>query len=245
MLPFAELHQWERETRFPDFFSDEFAEWCDTVAREWCGRMVHDPHLIGYFYSDCPAWVHTFAPSWAREAPNPKGPIFDPARLQTGEGRVELKRIATRYYQVTHDAIRRYDPNHLILGDRYDGAHLVPDELLLAAAPYVDVLSFQYFSDPQTIAADFERWHDLAAKPVLLADAIPQGGDPARYAEMMEMTRSVRGCLGWHVCGAYLTNRTRRYGFRSEREEPNDPLIEAAKTANGATLEWVGQEYGR
>ncbi|MBI3682589.1 MAG: hypothetical protein HY235_19600 [Acidobacteria bacterium] len=108
LLPFAEIHQWEVETRYPDFFSKDFEEWCDYVARDSCQRMADDPRLIGYFYSDCPTWVHTRAQQY-------KQPIFDPAKLDSRTGRDELSALASRYYQVTHDAIRRYDRNHLIL----------------------------------------------------------------------------------------------------------------------------------
>ena len=34
MLPFAEVHQWDREVAYPDVFSKEFEEWCDFVARK-------------------------------------------------------------------------------------------------------------------------------------------------------------------------------------------------------------------
>ena len=33
LLPFADFHQWEVETRHPDLFSQDFADWCDYVAR--------------------------------------------------------------------------------------------------------------------------------------------------------------------------------------------------------------------
>lgn len=114
LLPFTEAHQWEVETRLPDVFSEDFEQWCDTVAREHCAQMAEDPNLIGYFYCDCPTWVHT-------RPNNPTGPWFDPTRLESAEGRDELARMTERYYKVTHDAVRRYDPNHLILGDRYEG----------------------------------------------------------------------------------------------------------------------------
>jgi hypothetical protein len=112
LLPFAETHQWEYETRHPDFYSNDFEDWCDYVARSQCARFADDPKLIGYFYTDCPMWVHT------KPANRWKGPLFDPEKLQTDAGKAELHRLATRYYRVTHDAIRRYDPHHLILGDR-------------------------------------------------------------------------------------------------------------------------------
>lgn len=232
LLPFAETHQWEVETRYPDVFSQAFEDWCDHVARDQCGRMVDDPNLIGYFYVDCPTWAH--APTW-----NPKGPWFDPESLKTEAGRAEITRTAKRYYQVTHDAIRRYDPNHLILGERYEGKQLVPKEVLRAAAPYVDVMSFQYFSTPEEIALDFDRWHELTGRPVLLADAAAPYRKPGHYASMMEGIRAIPSCVGWHFCGAYLKNRCRNRGFRDERNELVEPLVSEATKANHGALAWA------
>ena len=48
--------------------------------------------------------------------------------------------LAQRYFSVTTAAIRRYDPNHLILGVKAV-AQLIEPELLRAAGPYVDVWS--------------------------------------------------------------------------------------------------------
>ncbi|MFC1715817.1 agarase [Candidatus Poribacteria bacterium] len=232
LLPFTETHQWELETRYPDVFSEDFDEWCDYVARKDCARMAQDPNLIGYFYVDCPAWVH--APSW-----NPKGPWFDPEKLETESGRKELSRMTERYYKVTHDAVRRYDPNHLILGDRYEGKVRLPDEILTAAIPYVDVMSFQYFSTPEDICPDFEKWHKLTGKPVLLADASMPRRDVAKYEPMIRALRELPCCVGWHLCGAYLKNRCRGYGFRDEQGNAIEPLVSAVTKANYDTTEWV------
>ena len=59
LLPFTEAHQWQVEVRMPDLMSSDFEEWCDYVARDECARLRDDPKLIGYFYCDCPQWVHT------------------------------------------------------------------------------------------------------------------------------------------------------------------------------------------
>ena len=64
--------------------------------------------------------------------------MFEPGRLATEIGRQELLHLAKRYYKVTHDAIRRYDPHHLILGDRYESQEVLPMEIIRAADPYVD-----------------------------------------------------------------------------------------------------------
>ena len=58
LLPFTEAHQWEQHTRHYDFYSAEWEEWCDYVARAHCAELSDDPNLIGYFYSDCPTWIH-------------------------------------------------------------------------------------------------------------------------------------------------------------------------------------------
>jgi len=103
LLPFSEMHQWNPWHKNPDFFAREFEVWCDYVARDARSRMKDDPKLIGHFYVDCPTWVHT------RPGNAWRGPLFDPAKLATDEGKAELSKLATGYYQVTHDAIRRYD----------------------------------------------------------------------------------------------------------------------------------------
>ena len=243
LLPFCEFHQWENETRHPDFFSDEFADWCEYVARDSCARMADDPKLVGYFYSDCPSWVH-------HPQPELKRPLFAPEKLETAAGRQELYELAQRYYQVTHDAIRRYDPNHLILGDRYEAKAPLPEEVVRAAVPYIDVLSFQYFASHEQIVPYFQRWHDATGLPVLLADASVPGRDkgvpPEKYLYPVQMRvlRELSCCVGWHYCGAYLRNRTRNAGFRDEREQLDQTWIAAVREANRETVAWV-QEIAR
>jgi hypothetical protein len=245
LLPFAETHQWENETRHPDFFSKDFEEWCDYVARSQCARFAADPKLIGYFYTDCPMWVHT------RPANKWKGSIFEPQKLAKDAGRDELRRLAARYYQVTHAAIRRYDPHHLILGDRYEANAPLPMEVIESAKPFVDVLSFQDFKDPIVHLAE---WHARTGKPVLWADGaknVPAKdagsgasyirNDGRWYAEVLKSLRSNPGCVGVHLCGAYLRNHARNRGLRDARERPDAENLALITQANRETSRWVSQ----
>lgn len=225
MLPFSEIHQWEAETRHPDFFSSEWSDWCDHVAREHCAVLADDPKLIGYFYSDCPLWVHT------RPMNEWKGPLFDPEKLESESGRKELLKLAGQYYKVTHDAVRRYDKHHLILGDRYEANAPLPMEVVEAAKPYVDVLSFQDFKDPVGHLAD---WHQRTGMPVLWAD----GNRGDLHAQVIAGLRENPGCVGAHLCGAYLRNRCRRQGLLNESEQPNKKMVALVTRANRETKAW-------
>jgi hypothetical protein len=241
LLPFADFHQWEVETRHPDLFSRDFEDWCDYVARSQCGRLCEDCKLIGYFYIDCPMWVHV------RPGNEWKGPLFDPQKLQTDGGRQQLHELATRYYRVTHDAIRRYDRHHLILGDRYEAMAPVPQEVLSAAGPFVDVFSFQHFGPVAKIRADLAHFAELTGKPILLADSagtikLPDGTlrtDPAKYRDTLAALREIPACVGLHLCGAYLRNRARNRGPRGPDESPDRDTIAGITAANREIRDWV------
>lgn len=240
MLSFTGLHQWDVETKYPDVFSDEFEEWCDYVARSECVRFKDDPKLIGYFYTDCPTFAHDSIPH-----PNMKKAWFDPEKIKSDSSyREKFKRTAIRYYKVLHDSIRRYDQNHLIFGDRYEATPWIPDELFEAATPYVDVFGFQYFKDIDVICERFDGIHQQTGKPILLADAsIPRKKDPGaheQYPVFLKELSEMDCCIGWHYCGAYLTNPVRQYGLRLADNSRNEPLVSTMAKANHELHERIG-----
>lgn len=233
LLPFMESHQWQQHTIHYDFRSDDWKDWCDYVARSHCAELAQEKNLIGYFYSDCPTWIHT------RPDNEWRGPIFDPEQLKTAAGRRDLSELAHSYYQTTHDAIRRHDRHHLILGDRYEANAPIATEVIQAALPFVDVLSFQDFRNP---VAQLRQWHQDTGKPVLLADAARMKWQTAPgeftrnegdwYAQTIAELFQDPGCLGFHLCGAYQRNRARRYGLLDEQEQPDQENVRLMKAAN-------------
>lgn len=242
MLHFADFHQWEAETRYTDFFNSGFADWCDYVARDEAARLADDTNLIGYFYIDCPTWIHTTPfMEW-------KGPLFDPEKLKSEAGKKELFAMATQYYKVCHDAIRRYDRNHLIFGDRYEAGRPIAEEVIKAAVPYIDVLSFQHFAPPEKIIENLDHWHKLTGMPTLVADCSHQKVDPVTgykyhtldgYPEIYRLMKDNPSCIGYHLCGAYLENRCRMRGLLKENEKPNQEIIEMMTEVNNDMLDWV------
>ena len=249
MLPFVNFHQWEIETRNPDINSRGFEEWCDYVARADCSRFAEDPRLIGYFYSDCPTWVHI------RKLNAWKGPLFDPGRLNSQAGRKELLQLSRRYYRITHDAIRRYDKNHMILGDRYEARAHLPDEVIRAAMPYVDVLSFQCFGGAQIVNDKLGYWAKFSGKPVLLADSAVrtkprsstgslhpnQHQNPEAYGNVMRVLQHIPECVGFHLCGAYICNRVRGAGLRDEQDQIDTEAVKGIARINEEMARWVNE----
>ena len=246
LLPFIESHQWETETRLPDIRSKGFAEWCDYVARDQCARMKDDPNLIGYFFTDCPTWVHNRADNaW-------KAPLFDPEKLNSTTGQKDLFDLASTYYRVITESIKRYDSNHLILGDRYEAMQPLPEAVIKAALPYVDVFSFQCFAATNTIGEKLQRWANFTNKPILLADSatwLPTktpGWPPKEdrhinaieYGNILETLSQNPNCIGFHLCGAYLRNKVRRYGLKDATDELDESTV-AIKKINLHHQKWV------
>ena len=244
LLPFTESHQWEQHTRHFDFRGSQWKEWADYVARSHCAELRDDPNLVGYFYSDCPTWIHDRPDNaW-------RGPMFDPERLKTEAGRRELSELARSYYQTTHDAIRRHDPHHLILGDRYEANAAIATEVVDAALPFVDALSFQDFREP---VAHLAEWHEKTDMPVLLADAarvirppspedfVPNNG--TWYAGVLAALYNNPGCIGFHFCGAYQRNKARRRGLLDEMERPDRENVDLISDANARITRWMDERF--
>lgn len=135
----------------------------------------------------------------------------------------------------------------LILGDRYEAGNLIAEEVVRAALPYVDVLSFQHFKQPDEVSANLRKWHDLTGKPVLLADQCmsirqPDGvqlHDGAGYTATLAALRDVPGCVGYHLCGAYLRNTARNRALRAADETPDTAALTAITAANREAAEWM------
>jgi hypothetical protein len=165
-----------------------------------------------------------------------------------------LAAVARQYYRTIHDAIRAYDPHHLILGDRYNGNREVPEVVLHAMADYVDVLSVQYFPDAseegrRRMRDDLARWHRYTGKPVLIADignwcataSNPHRGSRLRdqrhrgedYVAAFDAVADEPWLVGWHWC-AYVENFARGWGLKDPQDRAYDDLVSQVRVFNTA-----------
>jgi hypothetical protein len=80
--------------------------------------------------------------------------------------------IAGQYYSTVCRSVRRYDTNHLILGDKYTMPNQSEENVLRAAAKYVDVISTEAFGrdfDGST-GKNLSEIHRITGKPIMICD---------------------------------------------------------------------------
>ena len=196
-------------TAFPNVFHPEFQAACDWWARQRCAPNRDDPWLVGYFIDNELAWWGDVSENKAGGLFDAvaKKPDSHPAkqallaflkdRLTAAEGGDLIRRaspadklaflrlIADKYFSAVTSAIRRADPNHMVLGCRFAGGPKGVDPVVMeAAGKYCDVVSFNHYPwvdlDEGAVydsranrvpAADLYRAaHERAKKPLLLTE---------------------------------------------------------------------------
>lgn len=219
-----EIEDWNHYPAYRDVATSDFADYIDSMARDIAVDHADSDNLLGYFFVDVPGW-----------APHATGNDFAALRGLDPDARdVKLYDVASKYYDVVASAIRRYDANHLLLGDRYNGNKHIPRSVLDAMKPFVDVLSVQYFpanndEGHRQMRDDFARWQAVVDKPVLNADIgnwCPTELNPNRASECGDQAGRARDYIGaistiidqpwfigWHWC-AHVENPGRGWGIK-------------------------------
>ncbi|MBM3725534.1 MAG: twin-arginine translocation signal domain-containing protein [Acidobacteria bacterium] len=161
-----------------------------------------------------------------------------------------LVRICEQWHRMYHDAIRKYDPNHLILGDR-NTLHLQP-----APAPwafhimrrFLDVLSVNVMGPPRTVYGVLEAATRHWDGPILLADtgAAIYAGEPPKqgyqardlaeweevYGGMMRMSVEHPQIIGFGWCSWYEMPQGRVGIVDSATEAPIADRVAVVKKWN-------------
>jgi hypothetical protein len=171
----VQLGRWETAVNYlglPDVFSDEFLRNVDESARRQCAARKDDPWLLGYFLANEPPFPQKEQQTvqlilggadtatrrelkrWLSESDTPE------RRKQF------INRALERYIQVTSDAVRKHDPNHLNLGMRSGGR---PTDAEIRAARAFDVYSVNIY-DYEVKAERVRRIAELTGKPVLIGE---------------------------------------------------------------------------
>lgn len=206
---------------------------------EWrAGRTVantEDKRLLGYFLDNelpfpdlyrflkldpsTAGYTETAekAQEWWKER---KGGPSSEAEMTPADKDAWAEFVYDTYYKVTAAAIRKADPNHLILGPRLYGQDKRSQAVLRSAGRHCDVISMNYWDHFAPSVSDFNRWNEWAQKPVIITEFSIRGADhPGNEGSLisflaedqkqradfyehniLQMLRS-RSCVGWHWFG--------------------------------------------
>ena len=242
LLRVAEIEDWKGQPAFPDVYHPDFDVYCEYLARSICLDHADNRNLLGYFLCDIPSWL-----------PHASGRFFKGFDGLSEEAHAtKLYDVASKYYETITRHVRAHDPNHLVLGDRYNGNKGIPAAALRAMKPFVDVLSIQYFSGPSmddhlVMRDAFAEWQAITEKPVLNADLgnwtatklnpnrstglASQAERGKNYVESLTPMIEEPWFIGWHWC-AYVENTARGWGIKDPWDEPYLDFVEPVTAFN-------------
>lgn len=143
-------------------------------------RHIDNPWCLGYVFIDLPIWSLQPQPGpsyieFLRALPE-EAPGRRALTALTGvDDEAVMNHIVETYYTVVCGELRKADPHHLILGDRFmaqpaSKALHTPDSILKTAARFVDALAFQPMGTQNPIKAYLDHVLAHTGKPSLLAD---------------------------------------------------------------------------
>ena len=87
-----------------------------------------------------------------------------------------LTALAEKWYGLHRELIRKYDPNHLLLGDKHDVGYdksvdMIPDGVLNAIGKYCDVMMIQYYTFyTDRHNATLRKLHSQTGLPIINGD---------------------------------------------------------------------------
>ena len=183
LVPMSLYRTTDKSFGYVDVFDPEVQAELEKDIKNLCMMNRKNPNLIGYCWTDLGAWPleNSTGRNWVEAIRNlpadaPGLKAYN-AFLETWQGgddvqardRAFLRVIARTYFRVLGEANRKYDPDHLVFGDRFTFETAIP-EVVEEMLPYVDAVAVQPRFQPRFPKQDFERLHKLSGKPIIICD---------------------------------------------------------------------------
>ena len=161
------------------YFTDNELDWADWNVgprAHFDGLPQGDPSRLAVLETIRELWptVEAYNADWgtayasfddlAAESVLTVGPGYD--RLF----RAFIRKVSGEYFRITAEAVRRHDPNHLVLGVRYRG-YAIP-EVIAGQAGHTDAISINYYvGDARLDQILFETLHRASGgQPVMVTE---------------------------------------------------------------------------
>ncbi len=212
-------------------FESGFATYCDSVCQALVSN-IPDQNLFGYFTdNELPFFTYNLSAfltlgNTSRTDPNYVATInwltangYTTASASSSVVQNKfLAYVATTYYSTVYNAVKRYDPVHMVIGSRVcqTATRAIPD-FMTAAGPYVDIFSVNYYSAWTPSVSLSQSWGTQLGKPYIVSEFYTKGEDVGYGntggAGFVVKTQTDRGyeyqnftlallqsktCVGWH-----------------------------------------------
>ena len=257
--PSTVMLRWPRGVNYlgmPDVYSSQFAADIDAAANSQCTPHKDDPLILGYFVGNEPPWNGREAELCGLILAGPNTATKSAlkeflAKADTPAVRRDFVLASFRkYLQIVCDAVRNYDPNHLILGIRFGGR--MSDETIIAAQIF-DVCSINVYEYEPT--KQIIRAARLSGRPILIGEfhiGVPADGLAAGLVQAKDQAErgiayryyvEQAASLPWYV-GSYwfewrdepvlgrMDGENYNIGFVDVTDRPYNELVDAAKTTH-------------
>jgi len=255
--PSTVMLRWPRAVNYlglPDVYSPQFTAEIDAAANSQCASHKDDPLLLGYFVGNEPPWNGRENQLCDLILAGPdtvtKSALKD--FLASGDTAPRRREFVLtsfkKYLEIVCGAVRKYDPNHLVLGIRFGGR--MADEAMIATQIF-DVCSINVYEYEPT--KQLIRAARLTGRPILIgefhigvpADGLAAGLVQAKvergiaYRYYVEQAAS----LPWFV-GAYwfewrdepvlgrMDGENYNIGFVDVTDRPYTELVQAAQVTH-------------
>jgi hypothetical protein len=252
-------------------FHPQFETFCDQYAKQLAATK-DDPWLLGHFSdNELPIASDMLDRSLKLDASDPDLRYgYDAARnwLDQRKGkRAGLKGITDadrqafldyameRYYRITTEAIRKYDPHHLCLGSRLHGRALSLPHLFKVAGKYLDVIAVNYYGAWEPDAKKMATWSRESGRPFMITEFYAKGQDSGlpnnSGAGWLVQTQKDRGrfyqnftmglleskaCVGWHWF-KYRDNNPQDLSTDPSNRDSNKGIVDYKFTPYAALLQ--------
>ena len=227
----------------PMVFDPEFDKYVEAAVAP-IAKYKNDKCLLGYFTDNELPWVNNAldrhlsllakdeygyiaAKEWLEKRKNRACGVED----ITDEDRNEfLAYMLETYLKKVVTAIRKYDPNHLYLGCRFnqEREELQNEAMFKVAGRYMDVISINHYRKWEPVESILRDWSEWSGRPFIITEWYTKGEDtplPNRTGAgwnvrtqkdrgyfyqnfCIELMKS-KNCIGWHW-------------FKYQDNDPND-----------------------
>ena len=241
-----------------------FARYCDSIAALRIAPYAEERQMVGWFTDNEIAFQNNQLQLLVRDLP--EGDTCRTLALEwaAAHGLTEhdcvkattaltedLKNqfvayVAETYYKTVYEAIRTYDPNHLILGSRLHGRPRANLHLVAASHKYTDVTSVNFYDryqpDDQIAKTEWTQDHPCIIGEFYIKDINRQSGTQSGAGWYVN-SQQERGYWYQHVVLQLLKNKCfvgwHYFRYADDPDGSNKGITDANNTEYKEMTKWM------